>query len=323
MVEGAGVRSGEALAVLDGEVRGFFPPGRLVFPVAAAEVVALDAAVRSAAGDVRVVGPEQIDAYRRYQQDRGSGEDRPASAPRNPLGVDALRGYVARRFTAFERTLLATRVPVDHATLTATADALGLPLAELVRRLDPGASADGCEVAVVVRSTLALAVARLSQLRDLGAPEVVVDAEWQRALRVAAAGWRPAIDVNALLPDVTEVAAQVDLDAWDSRPVVVGADITDLVLLAALCCIGADTRSLVDVDTSAFSWRDIVNDEPDEPSYGPIAEDSVVVRPCLSWCDAGVEHMAYALVPPAAAPTVNVATGALLAVTFSAGAEDP
>jgi hypothetical protein len=32
--------------------------------------------------------------------------------------------------------------------------------------------------------------------------------------------------------------------------------------------------------------------------------------------------MAYALVPPAAAPTVNVATGALLAVTVSAVAED-
>ncbi|GAA3208452.1 hypothetical protein ACFO1B_18555 [Dactylosporangium siamense] len=233
------MRSIDALFVDgSGMLRGLFPPGPLIFPVAATEILALDAAVRVAT----------------------TGHQIQPGAPRPWL--EPLIGYLSRRLPAFERALSA-------------------------------------EPAVVQRS-LDRAAERLAALEDLGAPAVVLDAARRHARAVGAASWSVSIDLAAWIPDPAAIAATVDVDRWPTRPPVVTADISDLVLLAALCTVGPHAASVrVDDagrgrDGHGLRWRGLggIGEDRPGPEPGLVPDGGVVVE--LAVDDERVHRLQFA-----------------------------
>ncbi|MEV4141522.1 hypothetical protein AB0J72_56360 [Dactylosporangium sp. NPDC049742] len=226
--------SGETFCVdASGQVHGVFPPGAHVFPVDAAEVVALDAAVREALAQ-------------RWAVTGGSVEP-------GPSRTEALERYLNERL--------------------------------------PGLVAALTEQGSVVDATLARAVARVEAFEQLGAPEQVVAAARAFALEVAAGGWRPVVDLDLLLPDPAGVAAAMDDDAT-----LAVADLSPIVLLAALCAVGP--AHAVPAEDPALRWHRLGGEAPD------IAHERAVG---LAVYDERVERLDYALTPGG---------GALLAVTL-------
>jgi hypothetical protein len=179
------VRAAEVLAVDGfGTLRWRFPPGGVLFPVGAAEVAALDTAVRAATSEFVVV-PDPDGAA---------------------LRCAALDGFIRERLAAF-----------GHA-------------------IDP--------------------------------------ADW--------------------IPDAAQVADRVDPEHWPMDPPVVDADLTDLVLLAALCAVGPDTVS-VGADTPPVRWRGLggFGEERPDPAAGPLPEGALVVGAAVP--DERVERLEFAL----------------------------
>jgi hypothetical protein len=272
-----------------GTVRGILPPGPLVFPVDPDELMALDAAVRAAKAEFRHV---------------------PGATPGAPWTA-ALDEHLARRLPAFVDELLAERTAVTAETLAPAADALGVPLPELLGRLRPVELFGRLEIPQVTWTTLTAAAARLTALDALGAPAAVLESVRRHALAVCTAGWRPTIDPAAWIPDPVEVAAAVDVDRWPTRPPVVHADMSDLVLLAVLCAVGPGTRavaagpaaSLWPEPGAASLWRELGGADP-EVDHGPLPDGTVVVG--LSVHRDRVRRLEFALLPDSA----------LLAVTF-------
>ncbi|GAB3845487.1 hypothetical protein ACFPIJ_38305 [Dactylosporangium cerinum] len=217
------MRSIDALFVDEsGLLRGLFPAGPLVFPVDAAELLALDAAVRDATAGYQI---------------------QPAAAPRPWL--EPLIGYLHGRPPAFEQALSA----------------------------EP----------TVVQRSLDHAAARLAALEDLGAPAVVLDAVHRHARAVGAPGWRATVDLAAWLPDPVAVAATVDPDRWPAHPPIVTADLSDLVLLAALCAVGP-AATAVRVDAAGLRWRGLGGFGEDQPGPEPglVPDGAVVVGLAVS-----------------------------------------
>ncbi|XVU21388.1 hypothetical protein ACQPZJ_29455 [Actinoplanes sp. CA-054009] len=266
MATDPGVRSTDSLAADEtGAMTGFFPLGEHLFPVDRAELRALDAAVRAALSDHRVVGPAA------------------------PGIAGALTGYVRERLPAFEAGLRAERESLTGEALAAVAAALGMP---------PRA----VELPRVARTTLLRAAAKIAALVDLGVPDVVVDAVRARAVEAAAPGWRPPIDPEALVPDPVEVASHVDLDRWPGPPAVVGADISGLVLLAALCAVGPGVAAIAPAPAIG-GWRPVGGEEADAGDrFG--AAGAVVVVPVI---DATVVRLEFG----------QTAGGGVLAVRLS------
>ncbi|MFF5234926.1 hypothetical protein [Dactylosporangium sp. NPDC000521] len=164
-------------------------------------------------------------------------------------------------------------------------------LDRFVRERLPGLVAALMEQGSVVDATLARAVARVAAFEELGAPEHVVAAARAFALEVAAEGWRPVIDPDLLLPDPAEVAAAMDDDAT-----LAVADMSPMVLLAALCAVGP-ARS-VPAENPALRWHRLGGEAPG-------VHHEAAVR--LAVYDERVERLDYALTPDG---------GALLAVTL-------
>jgi hypothetical protein len=260
------VRSIDALAVnTAGVLCGFFPSGDLVFPVGRQEVIALDAAVRQALGGFRVVPSEQQDDW---------------------PGIGPLTGYLHDRLPAFERGLLAERSPMGD--LTSFAAALRLSPATLAARLHPD---DAGGLPTVVLTTLSRAAATLTGPH---LPDVIAEHVRRNALAVAAPGWRPGVDPSVWIPDAIAVASAVDHERWPVRPPVVSADISDLVLFAALCAVGPSAET---VTAGPLSWRGLGGFGEDETDVDPgrVPPDAVVVG--LSIHDDTVERLEYALTP--------------------------
>ncbi|WP_327001228.1 hypothetical protein OHA72_39720 [Dactylosporangium sp. NBC_01737] len=278
-------RSADALSVdASGMLRGLFPSGPQVFPVDRAELMALDAAVRAAKSAWRQV---------------------PGAAPAQSWTA-ALDRYLAERLPAFEAALPALRTVVAARTLAPAAAAVGVPLPELVRRLQPAEVGGGLELPQVTLTTLTAAAAKLAALDALGAPAEIVAPVRRHALAVCTAGWRPAIDPAAWIPGPVEVAATVDVDRWPPGPPVVYADMSDLVLLAALCAVGPSTRA-VTTGATAAQWQELGGADPDV-DHGPLPGGTVVAG--LSVHQDSVERLEFALQPD----------GGLLAVTLADGA---
>ncbi|MGI5184441.1 hypothetical protein ACQEVZ_50130 [Dactylosporangium sp. CA-152071] len=226
--------SGETFCVdASGQVHGVFPPGAHVFPVGAAEVGALDAAVREALAQRWVVTGGSVEP--------------------GPSRTGMLERYVRERLPGLLDALLEQRT--------------------------------------VGPATLARAVARVEAFEELGAPEQVVAAARAFALEVAAEGWRPVVDLDLLLPDPAEVAAAMDDDAT-----LAVADLSPIVLLAALCAVGP--AHAVPAEDPALRWHRLGGEAPDIPRERAVG---------LAVYDECVERLDYALTPDG---------GALLAVTL-------
>lgn len=278
------VRSIDAFCVDEsGTVHGFFPPGPNVFPIGAAEVAALDAAVREAAATCRVVVAGRVEDW-------------------FPERIDTLDRYVRERLPAFERALLTELAPVTTDDLTRAAGALDVPVAELIRRLAPVEVAGRLEIPAVVHATLFRAVSKLDALAELAAPAVFVEATRRFALGVSTSGWRPRLDPVQWLPDTAEVAATVDADRW---PPLVMADMSRLVLFAALCAVDPAARS-VPAGDPVLRWRRLGGSGPPTFGTGPVPEHAVAVGLVVS--DETVERLDHASLPDG---------GALLAVTLA------
>ncbi|MFD1366387.1 hypothetical protein [Actinoplanes sichuanensis] len=117
---------------------------------------------------------------------------------------------------------------------------------------------------------------------------------------------RGPIDPGVWIPDVAEVAAAVDHEHWPVRPPVVYADISDLVLLAALCAVGPAAEP---VSTGPLPWRGLggFGEDEDEVDPGDLPQGAVVVR--LSIHDDTVDRLEYAVTPDGAYLAVALPTG--------------
>jgi hypothetical protein len=115
-----------------------------------------------------------------------------------------------------------------------------------------------------------------------------------RFIRERLAVFGPAIDPADWIPDATQVADRVDLEHWPMDPPVVDADLTDLVLLAALCAVGPDTVS-VTTATTPVRWRGLggFGERRPVPAPGPLPEGALVVAAAVH--DERVERLEFAL----------------------------
>jgi hypothetical protein len=107
---------------------------------------------------------------------------------------------------------------------------------------------------VVIANTRAHGQRRVASLRALGVPAVIVEHEAAELARVSAADWRPNVAFARLVPDVVGAASLVGGGSRGlDEPLAIDADVSDLVLLAAACCVlpGAEA-----VDTEAEPWID-------------------------------------------------------------------
>lgn len=98
---------------------------------------------------------------------------------------------------------------------------------------------------------------RVAELRALGAPEILVATE-----KAELASWSPAIDLAVLVPDIVSTAALVDPEHRAEGELVVDADLTDLILLAAQACTDPAVPS---IEEEPLEWRALVP-EHEEPS---------------------------------------------------------
>ncbi|XVV16782.1 hypothetical protein ACQP2X_21115 [Actinoplanes sp. CA-131856] len=260
------MRSTDALAADgSGALTGLFPGGEHVFPVGRAEVWALDAAVRAALSDHRAAGQA------------------------TPGFAGALTAYVRERLPAFEVGLLAERVWLTGDALTEVAAALKMP-------------EHAVELPKVARTTLVRAAAKIAALRDLGAPEVVVETVRAHAVEAASPGWRPPVDPELLVPDPVEVASHVDVERWPGHPPVAGADISHLVLLAALCAVGPGVAAIGPAAAASGRWRPVGGEEAEAR---PGRAGDIVVVPVID--RETLARLEFA----------ETAGGAVLAVTLS------
>ncbi|MFF5077431.1 hypothetical protein ACFY36_10290 [Actinoplanes sp. NPDC000266] len=284
------MRSINALVVDEyGAVSGFFPAGDLVFPVDPVEVAILDNAVRAALGVMWAVSAEQIEAY-----DSGHGPARPSDTARDGgAGLDILIGYIRQRLPAFEQGLLAQRSAVTGVELAAFAGTLRITPRDLTARLAPVDVGGRPTIPAVTRTTLDRTMAKLNHPYVSGP---IAEHLREHAIAVATEVWRPVIDPVALIPDPVRSAWQVDPDRWPGHPPMVTADITDLVLLAALCAVGPAAETVT--TTGDEAWREL--GRPDDPDRVP--GGGVIVQPGID-----VERLDYALRPETALLAVNQA----------------
>ncbi|BCY12893.1 hypothetical protein [Actinoplanes sp. L3-i22] len=112
------------------------------------------------------------------------------------------------------------------------------------------------------------------------------------------------LDLSEWMPDPAEVASRVDLEHWPLDPPVADADVTDLVLLAAMCAIGPEATA---VDATG-RWRGLggFGEEQPEHELGPLPEGAIAVTAAVH--DERVERLAFALLGPGRA---------LLAITLA------
>ena len=91
---------------------------------------------------------------------------------------------------------------------------------------------------VVIANTREHGQRRVASLRALGVPAVIVEHQAAELARVSSPDWRPTVALARLAPDVVGAASLV---VGGSRgldePLAIDADVSDLVLLAAACCV--------------------------------------------------------------------------------------
>ncbi|MDC0667751.1 hypothetical protein [Nannocystis radixulma] len=169
-------------------------------------------------------------------------------------------------------------------------------------------------------NTLAHGARRIAQLRALGALDVIVDGQVAELARIGSEHWQSQIDPWAGVPDVLQTANVVDVDARRENgwPLTVDADITDLVLLAAHCCILPDVTSIDAPWLDELDWVSFPMSEDEEESGLP--EDVVRVRPAID--SETIEVLAFADVRDVPEAGSLAPGGALLRVHVVAGEED-
>jgi hypothetical protein len=122
---------------------------------------------------------------------------------------------------------------------------------------------------------------RVAALRALGAPTVVVEREAAELARVSSPAWRPTIVPARLVPDVIGAASLVGAGTHPlDGPLAIDADVSDLVLLAAACCVSLDAEEVrepwIDVLADSMAWSSLLDVELAD---SPIPEGFVRVRP--------------------------------------------
>jgi hypothetical protein len=118
---------------------------------------------------------------------------------------------------------------------------------------------------------------RVAALRALGAPAVVVAREAAELARVSSPDWRPRIVPARLVPDVIGAASLVGAGTHPlDGPLAIDADVSDLVLLAAACCVSVDAEAVREPWLDALTWRSVVDVELDD---SPVPDGFVRVRP--------------------------------------------
>ena len=91
---------------------------------------------------------------------------------------------------------------------------------------------------VVIANTREYGQRRVASLRALGVPAVIVEHEAAELARVSSADWRPNVALARLAPDVVGAASLVGGGSRGlDEPLTIDADVSDLVLLAAACCV--------------------------------------------------------------------------------------
>jgi len=114
---------------------------------------------------------------------------------------------------------------------------------------------------VVIANTREHGQRRVASLRALGAPAVVVEHEAAELTRVSAADWRPNVALARLAPDVVGAASLVGGGSRGlDEPLAIDADVSDLVLLAAACCVlpGAEAVGAEAVGAEAVGAEAVV-----------------------------------------------------------------
>lgn len=118
----------------------------------------------------------------------------------------------------------------------------------------------------------------VARLRALGAPKVIVDHQEAELEHVSSAQWKPVVDLDELVPDVLGTASLVNVESraslgWEPA---VEADVGDIILLAASCCVvpGAVEESGLVLD--GLTWTSVIEVDREEIS---VPAGSVRVRP--------------------------------------------
>lgn len=186
---------------------------------------------------------------------------------------------------------------VHHVPLTAPAagqrDPLVLSgLCALIERRWP-AVVDSAGT-LLAESACTYARERIGELTALGAPAVLRTASEAWLEEVSQPGWRPVLDLAELLPDAVACAAIVDVAKWQAagRPLEVDADVSQIVLLATLCCLGSQSVAL-DIEASVVEQLDWTSLLP-TPAEAAVEPESIAVKPSISW--EKVERLEFAAV---------------------------
>lgn len=270
--------------------------------------------------EVRLISPEQVEKYRKLQQDHPDGIE--VHAMRSPFRLDALRSFLTERRPAYEASLRAMRSRIDIPTLAAFAEELGFSPNELITKIGMVNSAtdkDAFEIPTWLNATLLRAVSRLRRIRAMGFPEVIVEHELDSARRVLNADWLlPTVEFDAAIPDEIYPVAIIDREAYmqrDSRLPLLGADISDLVLLAAQCCVAPDARALDGEEFAALTWQKVGRPDALDGDVGELPEGFVAVRPNL--CSEQLERFEFTLLDDTLPVRALASGGALLTVALN------
>jgi hypothetical protein len=129
---------------------------------------------------------------------------------------------------------------------------------------------------VVITNTREHGQRRVASLRALGVPAVIVEHEAAELARVSAADWRPRPNVALarLVPDVVGAASLVGGGSRGlDEPLAIDADVSDLVLLAAACCVlpGAEAgaEAVVAPWIDSLEWRSLLDVELEDSGVPP------------------------------------------------------
>lgn len=129
----------------------------------------------------------------------------------------------------------------------------------------------------------------VARLRELGAPNVIIDHQQAELERVSSILWKPSIDFADLIPDVLGSASIVNVESRTSHgwELAVDADIGNILLLAASCLVLPGTVDKGELDK--LDWTSLL--DIDRVS-APIPPGFVRVRPGVDF--GTVEALAFA-----------------------------
>jgi hypothetical protein len=306
---------------------GHFPPGTHVFPADAGAVGELQIAIQVALREYHVVLPDEIRRLREEAERTASTfEECLQRTAQKPFALTELRAFHAKRRPPFDRAHAAMQSVVDGAELSRLAETFGLSVDSLRRGIHATERDGTLLVSTMKQATLAILARRLDGLRELGAPDVIIEDARRSAQRCLEWDFPVAVELGHIVPDAMYRAAMVEDAALLFRdgPPLLPVDVMPLVLLAAQCCVDPAAHAIDLPSAGDVAWQSF-DEEADEASSEPptdLPEGAIVAIPALQDARGAVEALELVYLEPSSPLAALAPAGALLRVTMPEPSED-